>query len=94
MGLLTLSVTLPEGSNFKSNDLGVYFRVLSGTAPDKIFPELPLISVSSDPRNLLGLYWLDGAPDGRTPLNLKVEAFFVGEDLGIGPTTVFELKDP
>ena len=94
MGSVTLSVRVPIGSDYKANELGVYFREVSGTAPDLIFPRVPLVSLMDDRRNLFKLNWLDGAPEGRVPLNLNVEVFFVSQDLSIGPSTFFTLKEP
>lgn len=94
MGSVVVSVRVPKGSSYRASELGVYFRQLSGTAPDLVFPNVPLVSLMDDRRNLFRLNWLDGAPEGRVPLNLEVEVFFVGEDLSIGPSTRFTLKDP
>ena len=91
-GTVTLSISLPATSKYKVEQFGVYFRVVEGIPPDEIFSNRPVKGDVAGGRMDLLFPWLDGAPSGQKPLNLKVEAFFVTDSLDVGPSTVFEVK--
>ena len=90
-GILVLSVSLPEGSLLPLGKFGVYFRVLRGESPDRIFPDIPLSDEVQDGEMRIMLAWLHGEAQNQ-PIWLEVEAFLVGSDLSIGPSTVFWVK--
>ena len=92
-GTLSLNVTLPKASAYKLKELGFYFRVLSGTQPDQIFPLEPISGRISDRKAQFFFVWLDGHPSSQQPLNLEVEVFVVNKGLQIGPSKKFRVVD-
>lgn len=91
-GTIDLSVSLPKGAKYSISEFGVYFRVLSGKLPDEIFPSIPLTGPIKNGKMEIFFAWLDGAPRQQIPLNLRVEAFLVTNDLSIGKSTIFSVR--
>ena len=92
-GTISLEISLPKSSTYSISEFAFYFRVQSGQLPDAIFPDAPLVGVIKDGKAQIFLAWLDGHPSTQLPLDLKVEMFLVTNDLKIGASTFFEVKD-
>lgn len=91
-GTLTLKVSLPSQSNYSIADFGVYFRVIQGTAPDEIFPDIPLVGEIKGKKSEFFLAWLDGHPTQHKPIDLTVEVFFVSTGLNVGSSSTIKIK--
>lgn len=91
-GRLSISITMPSTSTYDIGQFGVYFRVIEGTADDLIFPDVPVVGERHGREMSLTFLWLD-PPMQQNHLKLKVEAFFVGNGLEIGPSRLFEVND-
>jgi len=92
-GILTLDLLWPKSSIYKINEVGFYFRVLSGRQPDQIFPLEPISGKIVGQRARFTFLWLDGAPSDHRPLRLDVEVFAVNKGLQIGAAHRFQVTD-
>jgi hypothetical protein len=92
-GTLSLNVSVPKTSAYKLKELGFYFRVLSGTQPDQIFPLEPISGLAAGGQAQFFFAWLDDHPSNQRPLNLEVEVFAVNKGLQIGPSKKFRIAD-
>ena len=91
-GTITLEVSLPNISSYSIDEFAVYFRVKSGTEPDLIFPDIPLVGGLEEGKQVLFFAWLDGHPSRQIDLDLEIEAFLITNGLNVGPSSVFKIK--
>ena len=91
-GTLSMEASLPKSSTYQVKEFGVYLRIKSGEQPDEIFPESPVYSRIENGKMALFFAWLDQPKSQQKPLNLTVEAFFVANDLSIGPSMTFKIE--
>lgn len=91
-GIIELELAWPTSSEYKLEEIGFYFRVVSGTPPDLIFPLVPITGRIERQRMRFAFAWLDGHPSKQLPLELRVEVFAVNRGLEIGPSAYFVVK--
>lgn len=92
-GILTLDLLWPKSSIYKLNEVGFYFRVLSGRQPDQIFPLEPISGKVVGQRAEFSFVWLDGPASHHKPLRLDVEVFAVNKGLQIGAVRRFRVTE-
>jgi hypothetical protein len=91
-GFLEVEIAWPADSPYTLDEVGFYFRVVTGTdaVEDSIFPDRPVVGTLD--RNRILFTWLDGHPSRQKALEGKVEVFAVNDGLQIGPSAYFEFK--
>lgn len=87
-GLLGVRLDWPRG-DYKLEDIGFEFRVISTDAPYAMFPAEPVRVISDSRRTELLFLWPDDAPAQQKPLRLEVEVRAVTRDYLRGPPTRF-----
>lgn len=90
-GNLRVTLRLPKSTPFQFDEIGFYFRVVSG---ENILAghALPFrASMMGKRTGSFTFYWLDGAPSQQEPLDLVIEVFAVTHWLEIGPPTRFAI---
>ncbi|KRG70634.1 hypothetical protein [Pseudoxanthomonas dokdonensis] len=88
VGLLSVRLLWPRG-DFKVDEVGFVFKVVSGEAPSEMFPDSPVAVVGNSRRNNILFMWNDSAPSQQKPFRLEVEARAVTHDNRLGPATRF-----
>ena len=91
-GTLSLELSLPKESTYSIEEFGFYFRVKSGTLPDGIFPDVPMVGVIENGKSNILFAWLDGHPSRQIALDLEIDVFLVTNGLNVGPSSVFTVK--
>ncbi|WP_163936992.1 hypothetical protein [Paraferrimonas sp. SM1919] len=91
-GTLSLQISLPEQSTYSIEEFGFYFRLKSGTLPDAIFPDIPMVGVIEHGKSNILFAWLDGHPSQQIELDLEIEVFLVTNGLNVGPSSTFTVK--
>lgn len=87
-GLLGLRLDWPRG-DYKLDQIGFEFRVVSADTPYAVFPAEPVTVVSDSRRANLLFLWPDDAPGQQKPLRMEVEVRAVTHDYQRGPPTRF-----
>ena len=83
-GLLGIRLDWPRG-DYKLEDIGFEFRVLSAETSYAVFPAEPVAVVSDSRRAELLFLWPDAAPGEQKPLRMEVEVRAVTRDYLRGP---------
>ncbi len=91
-GLIELEVALPSSSTYRITEFGIYFRVLSGKAPDLIFPDMPVKGRIVGNKMFLLFPWLDSVPSKQYPLDLTLDATFITNGLNLGQSNIFKIQ--
>lgn len=87
MGLVTLKLEWPRGTEYKLREIGFEFRVVSGEDSYQIFPAGP-VSTKAESRDSEYLFmWRDGPPAEQRAVRLEVEVRAVTPDNRRGPAT-------
>jgi hypothetical protein len=87
MGLLTLKLEWPRGTDYKLREIGFEFRVVSGEDSYQIFPVAP-VSTKAEGRDSEYLFmWRDGPRAEQRAVQLEVEVRAVAPDNRRGPVT-------
>lgn len=83
-GLLGIRLEWPRG-DYKIEDIGFEFRVVSAEWSYAVFPAEPVAVVSDSRRAELLFLWPDDAPAQQKPLRMEVEVRAVTRDYLRGP---------
>ena len=90
-GRIRVRVTWPRSSKYDIDEIGFYFRVVSGKTLDLIFPLIPVKGLIEDNKAEFSFVWLDGAPSQQQPLDLEVEVFAINRGQEIGKSARFHV---
>lgn len=71
-GILTLRLDWPRG-DYKIDQIGFEFRVVSAQAPYAVFPATPVAVTTGERRSEVLFFWPDDAPGRQQPLSMQVE---------------------
>jgi len=91
-GILELTISWPEDSTYKLNDIGFYFQISSGSDPNYIFPLEPIVGTIKKNQSKFTFIWLDGDPKNQKEINLNLNIFAVNKGLQVGQPTVVKIK--
>ena len=92
-GVITIKVSWPTTSIYPLKNIGFYFRVASGQAPDYVFPLTPVTGTRiKNGATEVSFIWLDGSPEQHKMINFVLEVFAVNRGLEIGPSATIEIK--
>ncbi|MGS1078945.1 hypothetical protein [Pseudoxanthomonas beigongshangi] len=89
-GLLGVRLEWPRG-DYKLEDIGFEFRVVSADSPYALFPAEPVRVISDSRRAELLFLWPDDAPGQQKPLRIEVEVRAVTRDYRRGPVARFSV---
>ncbi|MFT4257857.1 MAG: hypothetical protein QM599_13030 [Pseudoxanthomonas sp.] len=87
-GILVLDLKLP-GGDYKLDEIGIEFEVLSANSPVAVFPTTPIAITTGKRRSEILVMWPDEAPSVQKPLLMEVQARAVTHGYLRGPATRF-----
>lgn len=94
VGQLTVELDWPDGTAYRLNEVGFYFRIVDGQQPDRIFPLVPITGKIEGQRATFFFIWRDVQPKNQGALKLEAEVFAVNKGLEIGAPRRFDISSP
>ncbi len=91
-GVISLEISLPEGSSDKIEDYGFSIGLTKGVFPGAIFPNRPFVGRVKNNKSTVIFPWLDRSPSQQKDIDIEVEISLVATDFGLGPSTKFAIK--